>query len=245
MSRKIYNFLLGRPQNKLTKMLSRINYAFTPLELELQELKKKHPYIKAKPYILHGFSRIEPMVVHKGTGNILLEHSANISNNHLDIIAAIKSKNLNLRERNVYVPLSYGNEKFASHVQDEAMFDGANVQCLLTTLPFEDYKKMISGCTHAIFGMLRQSGLGNIYICFRKGIKVFLFKDSMLYKQFKADGYHVFSIEDDLNDVSIKEPLTKDQTLNNYNLYYSQMHDLGTFQEQMDKILIEKKDDKH
>ena len=61
----------------------------------------------------------------------------------------------------------------------------------------------MSGCTHAIFGMIRQSGLGNIYLCFRKGIKVFLFKDSILYKQFKTDGYHVFSIEDELNDNSI------------------------------------------
>lgn len=226
-------------------MLSRLDYAFTPLKVELEELKKKHPYIKAKPYILQGFSGKEPLVLHKDTGNILLEHSANISDNHLDIIAAIISKKLNLQERDIYVPLSYGDERLAERVQEEAKFDGANVHCLMETLPFDEYKKMLDGCTHAIFGMIRQSGLGNIYICFRKGIKVFLFKDSMLYKQFKTDGYDVFSIEDDLNDVSIKEPLTGDQALNNYNIYYRKYRDLGTYQEQMDRILIEYKNDKH
>jgi hypothetical protein len=239
--RNIWNFIHKReiPESKLKKMLSRIDFAFTPLEVELQELKKKNPYIKAKPFILRGFAGKEPLVIQKDTGNILLEHSANISNNHLDIIAAIKDKKLNLQERDIYVPLSYGDERLAERVKDEAKFEGANVHCLMEALPINEYKKMLCGCTHAIFGMIRQSGLGNIYICFRKGIKVFLFKDSMLYNQFKADGYHVFSIDEDLDGVSIKEPLTEEQALYNYNLYYSKFRDLGSYQEQMDRILIE------
>lgn len=235
---KISNFIHKRPESKLKKMLSRVDYAFTPLEIELQELKKKHPYIKAKPYVLRGLAVKEPLVAHENIGYILLEHSANKSNNHLDIIAAIKSKNLDLQNRDIYVPLSYGEEDLAGRVKTEAKFDGANVQCLMEVLPVEEYKKMISGCTHAIFGMIRQSGLGNIYLCLRKGIKVFLFKDSILYKQFKADGCYVYSIEDDLNDVSIKEPLTREQAVNNYNYIYS-IYDnsLGTYQQQLDNIL--------
>ncbi len=243
--RKISDFIHRRPKSKLRKMLSRVDYAFTPLEIELQVLKKKHPYIKAKPYILRGFAGKETFVVHKETGNILLEHSANISDNHLDIIAALRDKRINFYGRDIYIPLGYGVKKLAERVQKEANFDGANVHCLMDALPFDDYTKMMDSCTHAIFGMLRQSGLGNIYLCFRKGIKVFLFKDSILYKQFKADGYYVYSIENDLNDVSILEPLTKEQALNNYNIFYSKFRDLGTYQEQMDRILKEYKDDKH
>lgn len=243
-----YNFILRRhdeTKDKLREILSRIDLAFTPLETELEELKKKHPYIKAKPFKLRGGIVRESMAIHGKSGHILLEHSANISDNHLDIIAAINSKKLDLRERDIYVPLSYGEEGIAERVKEEAKFEGAKVHCLMKTLPFEEYKKMLDGCTHAIFGMIRQSGLGNIYMCFRKGIKVFLFKDSILYKQFKTDGYHVFSIEDDLDDVSIQEPLTEKQALNNYNLFYTQKRDLGTYQEQMDRILKEYKDDKH
>lgn len=243
--RRIWDFFHRRPKSKLQKMLSRIDYAFTPLEIELQELKKRHPYIKAKPFILRGMIINEPLMIHDSIGNILLEHSANISDNHLDIIAALCDKRINLYGRDVYIPLGYGVKKLAEKVQKEAHFDGANVHCLMEALSFDDYTEMMDSCTHAIFGMIRQSGLGNIYLCFKKGIKVFLFKDSMLYKQFKTDGYHIFSIEDDLNDVNIQEPLKKNQALDNYNIFNSQWRDLGTFQEQMDKILNDYKDDKH
>lgn len=238
--REFYNFILRRhdeTKDKLREMLSRIDYVSTPLETELEELKKKHSYIKAKPFRLRSGIVREPMAIHEKAGDILLEHSANISDNHLDIIAAIKSKKLNLRERNIYVPLSYGEERIAERVKDEAKFEGANVHCLMEALPFEKYKKMMEGCTHAIFGMIRQSGLGNIYLCLRKGIKIFFFKDSILYKQFKADGYCVYSIEDDLNDVSVIEPLTREQAINNYNLFYSIFGNTRTYQQQFDNIL--------
>lgn len=240
--KKGYNFMLGRRDDKLKRMLSRIDYAFTPLEIELIELKKRHPYIKAKPYKLQvPIIEKEPLEAPKCTGNVLLEHSANISNNHLDIIAAIKKKNLDLKKRDIFIPLGYGVEELAERVKEEAVFEGAQTRCLREALPFDEYKKMLSGCTHAIFGMIRQSGLGNIFLCFKLGIKVFFFKDSILYQQFKADGYDVFTIEDDLNDESIREPLTPDQIMNNYNKYYSRFDaSIGTYSEQFDKILKEK-----
>lgn len=235
---KTYNYFTKNQDNKLIRLLSRIDYAFTPLETELIELKKRHSYIKAIPFRLRPSITKEPIEIHDETGHILLEHSANITNNHLDIIAAIKSKELDLRERVIYVPLSYGNEKLAACVQAEANFDGANVHFLMDALPLEEYNKIMSGCTHAIFGMIRQSGLGNIYLCFKKGIKVFFFKDSMLYKHFKEGGYYVYSIEDDLNDNSIKEPLMQEQALCNYNMFYSLFADSrGTYQQQFDNIL--------
>lgn len=243
--RGLYNFIFRRPERKLKKMLSRINYAWTPLEIELSDLKRNYLFIKAKPYKLMGVTNKDDLEIHYQKGHILLEHSAHISNNHLDILDLIKKKQLNLKGRNIYIPLSYGVKKMAERVTEEANFEDANIHCLMESLPFSEYKEMMSGCSHAIFGMIRQSGLGNIYLCFKKGIKVFFFKDSMLYKQFKADGYHVFSIEEELNDVNIQEPLTEDMALNNYNIYYSQQRELGTYQEQMDRILNEYKDDKH
>ena len=236
--KKGYNFMLGRKDDKLRRMLSRIDFAFTPLETELIELKKRHPYIKAKPFRLQGPVVKESMEVHKNTGNVLLEHSANISNNHLDIIAILKEKKLDFQDRNIYIPLSYGDERLAESVKKESYFKGAQVHCLTEVLPLNDYKEMVSGCTHALFGMIRQSGLGNIYMCFKKGIKVFFFKDSILYKQFKAEGYYVFTIENDLSNDAIREPLPPDQALHNYNKYYSRWDaSIGSFNEQFDIIL--------
>ena len=178
------------------------------------------------------------MEVHKYAGNVLLEHSANISNNHLDIIAVLKEKKIDFQDRNIYIPLSYGDERLADSVKKESYFMGAQVHCLTEMLPLNDYKEMVSGCTHAIFGMIRQSGLGNIYMCFKKGIKVFLFKDSILYKQFKAEGYYVFTIENDLSDDAIREPLPPDQALHNYNKFYSRLDaSIGSYNEQFDIIL--------
>ena len=238
LMKKGYNFMLGRKDDKLRRMLSRIDFAFTPLETELIELKKRHPYIKAKPFRLQAPVVKEPMEVHKYAGNVLLEHSANISNNHLDIIAVLKEKKIDFQDRNIYIPLSYGDERLADSVKKESYFMGAQVHCLTEMLPLNDYKEMVSGCTHAIFGMIRQSGLGNIYMCFKKGIKVFLFKDSILYKQFKAEGYYVFTIENDLSDDAIREPLPPDQALHNYNKFYSRLDaSIGSYNEQFDIIL--------
>lgn len=236
--KSVYGFILGR-RNLLKQMLSRVDFVFTPLEVEYCELIKRHPYIKAKPFKLRAPFVQEPLEIHTNTGGILLEHSANLSNNHLDIIATIKKKKLNLHN-NIYIPLSYGDERLAELVKEKAIFEGAQTHCLTKALPLNEYKEMMSGCSHAIFGMIRQSGLGNIFLCFIKGIKVFFFKDSILYQQFKADGYDVFSIEDDLNEKSIREPLSSDQALNNYNRYYSRFDaSIGSYDEQFEKILKE------
>lgn len=234
----IYNLLKGHRRNKFIQLLSRIDYAFTPLSTELDEIKRKYHYIKAKPFELRVLQEKKPLEIHKESGGILLEHSANVTNNHLDIIAFIKKKRLTLNRRDIFIPLSYGDKKLAECVKKEAIFAEANVHCLMDALPFNEYSEVMNGCTHSIYGMIRQSGLGNIYLCFKKGIKVFFFKDSILFKHFKKEGYHVFSIEDDLNDNSIKEPLTPEQAKNNYDLFYSKFEDTpDTYEQQFDKIL--------
>lgn len=240
-----YNILNGNRSNKLIQLLSRIDYAFTPLSAELYEIKKRHGYIKAKPFVLRRKMEKEPLDVHNESGYILLEHSADTTNNHLDIIAAINKKGLNLNKRDIYIPLSYGDKKIAERVKSEAKFEGANVHCLMDALPFEEYSAMMNSCTHAIYGMIRQSGLGNINLCFQKGIKVFFFKDSILYKHFKSEGYYVYSIEDDLDDNSIREPLLPNQALCNYEKFYSRFINVGSYQQQFDNILKNIEYDEH
>lgn len=235
---RIGDFFKGKFNHELKQMLARIDFVFTPLNREYIELKKKHPYIKAKPFVLRGPVVKEEILIHKTIGGILFEHSATISNNHLDIIAAIKNKKIDLRDRNVYVPLSYGSNMLSDKVRKESSFEGANVNFLMNALPLGEYKKMMSLCSHAIFGMMRQSGLGNICLCFQKGIKVFLFKDSILYQQFKSDGYYVYSIEEDLNNNNINEPLSSEQAIHNYNVFYTHFDGSeGTYEQQFDKIL--------
>ena len=65
---------------------------------------------------------------------------------------------------------------------------------------------------------MRQQAMGNIFLCLLCGIKVFLFKESIVYKQLIESGYFVFSIEDDLNDLSLQTLLSKEQAYNNFQL---------------------------
>ena len=234
---KAFNLVRGKRVNDLEHVLSRIDYAFTPLEIELENLKKRYPYIKAQPFRLKKNIEKNDVPIHNSAGGILFEHSANLTNNHLDIIDIIKKKKIDLTNRDIFIPLSYGEKKVAQRVCKESKNIDTNVHCLTEPIPYDEYSEMISSCTHAFFGMIRQSGLGNIYICFRKGIKIFFFKNSILYKYFKMQGFYVYSFEDDLNNSSILEPLSPDQANFNSERFYSLYVSQSTYKEQFDNIL--------
>ena len=51
-------------------------------------------------------------------------------------------------------------------------------------------------------------------------MKVFLYKGSMNYRQFKRDGFEVFAIED-MTEEELSIPLSKEQAIHNNILYYS------------------------
>ncbi len=218
------------------KMLNRIDYAFTPLPIEFEELKKRHAYIKAKPYRLRGSAVQWPFDYKEKEGNILFEHSSMLSNNPFDLLYSMKK--LHLNGRNVYAPLSYGNVGLVDFFKKNDNIAGADIHVITEMIPANEYIQLISNCSHALFGMIRQSGLGNAYIMLRKGVKMFYYEDSIMYKHFKREGYYVFSIEKDLNDESIKTPLTEEMALHNYNLFYKNFETKGeSYQQQFDRIL--------
>ena len=78
----------------------------------------------------------------------------------------------------------------------------------------------MASCSHAVYGTLRQQALGNIFNCFRTGVKVFLYRDSMNYLQFLKDGFAVFAIEDMTSD-DLSTPLSRAEAVRNNHLYYS------------------------
>lgn len=218
------------------EMISRVDYAFTPLPIEFDELKKRHSYFKAKPYRIGTFSQQWPYDYQKKVGYILFDHSAMLNNNHLDLLAV--AKKLDLKGRVVVAPLSYGSNDIKEYMLENAFFDGAETRFLTEVIPGNEYLQLVSNCSHALFGTIRQSGLGNAYIMLRKGVKMFYYEDSIMYKQLKADGYYVFSIEKDLDDESVREPLSDEMALHNYTLFYKNFKvSAETYQQQFDKIL--------
>ena len=229
-------YAIVRKRKLHKEMLSRIDYAFTPLPIELDELKKKHPFIKAKPYCLRKPGPRMPFLFQEKKGHILFDHSSMSNNNHLDLLAHMN--NLHLDGRSIYMPLSYGNHELADYLIKNVSFEGAETHFLKEILPKTEYMGLLSNCSHALFGTIRQSGLGTINILLRRGVKIFFFEDSIMYKHLKQEGYYVFSIETDLDDDSISTPMTYEMALHNYNLFYQKRGELqDTFQQQLDRII--------
>ena len=219
-------------------MLKRVDYLFTPLENEYDELRKRNKIIKAKPFRLYSWQTpCESPIQHSRPGEILIDHSAVLSNNHTDIFHALRK--IDVKERTLNIPISYGDDFMKQKIKTYESFNGSNTLFLESPIPFKDYQEMIRKCTHAIFGGIRQTGLGNNYLCLRNGVKIFMFKDSITYKYLTKTGYYVFSIEDDLSDREIKVPLSENAAMHNFNLFYK-LHGVshGTYEKQFDRLLI-------
>lgn len=219
---KIYQILFGWYNWKLKKkVINRVDYFSPVLPIEYDMMIKECPYFRAKPFMDKrgpGSVNVPPLSYKKITGNIMIGHSLSYSTNILDLLEIVKDINI-ASSRDIYIPISYGNayggkEKFMNqHTYKK------NFKWLPDFLPYSDYCKIYGSITHAIFGVLRQQGLGNISLCIRMGCKMFFYKDSIVYKHLKSSGYVVFSIEDDLNEKSLIEPLTKEDALHNYELH--------------------------
>ena len=217
---RIYSTYKKREKFKMReRMIKRIDYCATPLPIEYEELRKI-PYFHAKPFP-HGigFAKPEEAVYHVKKGSLLFEHSAYYACNHLDIFKSMI--NIDLSDRTVYFPINYGVQAVKEKVREYAGFNGANTVFLDSIMSQKDYFEMMNSCSHAIFGNLRQQALGNMNACLKKGIKIFLYKDSMNYKYYKQMGYIIFSIEEELNQMEIDTPLTKEEAVHNANLFFS------------------------
>ena len=86
--------------------------------------------------------------------------------------------------------------------------------------------------------------MGNVFMCFSRGIKVFLYSDSIAYKSLKNDGYIIFSIDHDMSPIALQTVLSNEDALINYRLLEERNSDLihRTERELRQIIEIEKLD---
>lgn len=146
--------------------------------------------------------------------NILIGNSATETNNHLDIFDLIAM--VNLQGRQLVVPLSYGNQYYKEKVIEEGkMLFGDKFIPITDFLPFDDYKSLLNSCSVAIFAHERQQAVGNILISLWNGSKVYLSKNSVVYKYFVSLGLYIYSIQDDLCDMSFSSMLSFNQIIEN------------------------------
>ena len=155
--------------------------------------------------------------------NILLGNSATPENNHLDVLEYLHS--LNLDNINIIMPLSYGDERYRDYLiryikHKKYRFE---VECLTNFLDFKNYKEILQSCSFAIFGVLRQQAMGNIYNLLKIGTKIFLYSNSIVYKQLIENGYNVYPIEE-ISVHSLMTGLSKEEKENNKKLITNELN---------------------
>ncbi len=186
--------------------LKRINYYQPVIKLEM-DLMRQNKFFKAKEfYYKHGEPILEEFVERVENGNIILGNSATPSNNHLDAVEVIQK--LKQKNQKIIIPLSYGYKRYKAWLKP--YLPGIDIQPIYDFMPFDKFFQIVDKCSYAVYGTIRQQAMGNISHAISKGIKVFLYKDSLAYQNHIALGFVVFAIEDMTED-SLKTPLTREQ----------------------------------
>jgi dTDP-N-acetylfucosamine:lipid II N-acetylfucosaminyltransferase len=139
--------------------------------------------------------------------NILVGNSASPNNNHVEVFELLND--LNIRDKKVIVPLSYGDRRYRDNILSigEDLL-GKQYQPLVDFMAIEKYINTIASCSFVIMNHLRQQAIGNIVIMLNLGAKVFLNRNNPAYSFFKNKGAVIFSIEDlKINPSLLTDPL--------------------------------------
>ena len=213
-------YTLKRYGKLYIEVLNRIDY-FSGLPFEF-DLLKQIPEFRAQ-WVFFTYSSLSLFKTFENYNgnNILVGNNAALTNNHLDCLEYLKR--LNIGDRRIILPLSYGKTSNYVDVVEESYrkIFGDKVDILADFIPYDEYSKHIQSCSIAVFFMNRQQAMGNIKTALKTGCKVFLSKDNPLFSYLKDSGIYIFSVEQDLNDQSVDTPLTEVEIKHNRDMLIS------------------------
>ncbi|WP_445958144.1 TDP-N-acetylfucosamine:lipid II N-acetylfucosaminyltransferase [Yeosuana sp.] len=129
--------------------------------------------------------------------NILLGNSASLTNNHIEAFDILKD--FNLEDRELIIPLSYGDMNYGHQISEigKSIF-GENIRTIFDFMPLDKFNMLLSSCNVVIMNHYRQQAVGNIIAMLWIGAKVYLNESNTIYHYLKRIGIFVFSIEKDL-----------------------------------------------
>jgi 4-alpha-L-fucosyltransferase (Fuc4NAc transferase). len=198
----LLKFRSKTPEASVLKAAKKIPYIGIIHEEEVDFLKQNDfigRFAKFVPMTYYPlefvFKGIEGITI---TGkNILLGNSASLTNNHLE--AFDKIMRLNLEDRKLVVPLSYGDSRYAMEICKEGKnIFGKTFSPILDFMPLQEYNRMLSSCSIVVMNHYRQQAVGNILAMLWMGAKIYLNESNTFYQYLKNEGIHIFSIDMDL-----------------------------------------------
>lgn len=156
------------------------------------------PYLGAevpKEYANYtAYSKIEETYRNGGELTILIGHSASREMGHIEVLNKLKKFS---KERiKIIIPLSYGDSGYADEVEKNAKsIFGEKAVCLRHFMKEDDYFEYLKCVDIGIFNVYRQQALGNIYRLIFRNVKLYMPKDSVMYKHFIEEGIPIQEIE--------------------------------------------------
>lgn len=148
----------------------------------------------------------------RGT-NIIVNHSASSTGNHVGVFERLHS--LNLNDRKVIVPISYGQEVVRCYIEQKGYeILGDSFSPVKNYMSLGDYNKLLLSANVFIYGHWRQEAVGNILVALYIGGKVFMSPKSPMYTYYKKLGLHLWDLEA-INDAEIITPVEQSQVIEN------------------------------
>ena len=217
-------------ENYKKSLINRVDYVQPVLPIEFKMLKNIEGFHAKEFYRPNLISRKivkDGLLNKKRDGSILIGNSASCPNNHLDVW--INVNHFIPKGRRIIIPLSYGDRLYGKYVKDNISSDSYDFVFLDNFLDKEDYFNLMNSCTYAIYGSIRQHAIGNIFNAIKRGVKIFLFKDSIIYKYLSQCGFAIYTIED-IDENSFWTPLTMRDHIRNGDAllnYWKYQKDIG------------------
>lgn len=212
IKRNIKELLFLKDIKDFEKVLHKLSY-FAPVLYE-DYLLVKNSFNNFNPeYLDWNYGTLEDDLIKQDLNisgkNILLGNSATFENNHIEAIDLLCK--LDLDNRKVICPLSYGSKEYANEIINYGNQTlGISFEPLTDFMPIDKYNEIISSCSIVVMNHLRQQAVGNIVIMLYFGAKVFLNRENPVYEFFKNNGAVIFSM-DELTDKTIDMKLTREE----------------------------------
>jgi len=194
---------------------ARANFFSAPIPGDYQMLRSKLGERFRAGYVQLRYGSNE--ATHSGLpeqpagGDILLGNSATPTNNHAEALRMLAR--LDLGDRKVVVPLSYGDPDYRDAIVElGARLLGARFQPLVKFMPRDEYNACIARCAFVVMNHRRQQALSNISVALISGTRVYLDEAGVSYRFFRDAGAHVFSTRELAEQgVAGVAPLTPEQ----------------------------------
>ena len=238
----IYGMLFVERYRK--EVLHRVDYYQPVLAYEWKIMRNLHKDFRAKLFLV-PYSH--PTLNHDSstlsTQSILLGNSGSFGCNHLDVIEVLDKAGF--KDKQFIVPLSYGqSHRYMDRVKHRLETSSLNFRILDQYLPIQDYQKLMASCRFVVNGTMMQAAIGNIGFALRNGVKVFLWRDSMLYHHYQEIGLKVFAI-DDINSHSFDEPLSEEDSQHNIDVMNKSHENLDkVYNQVINELLLKYNDEK-